>query len=106
MKWRIIADSSCDIFDLDHKPQNLYFSTVPFVITVDDKDFVDNEDLDVRELVAAMASSKKSFTSCPSPAEWIREFGEEGDVFAITISANLSGSYNSACTAKEMILEN
>ena len=106
MKWRIIADSSCDIFDLDHKPQNLYFSTVPFVITVDDKDFVDNEDLDVRELVAAMASSKKSFTSCPSPAEWIREFGEEGDVFAVTISANLSGSYNSACTAKEMILEN
>ena len=106
MKWRIIADSSCDIFDLDHKPQNLYFSTVPFVITIDDKDFVDNEDLDVSELVAAMASSKKSFTSCPSPAEWIREFGEEGDVFAVTISANLSGSYNSACTAKEMILEN
>lgn len=105
MKWRIIADSSCDIFDLDHKPENLYFSTVPFVITVDGKDFVDNADLDVHELVSAMASSSKSYTSCPSPAEWVREFGEEGDVFAITISANLSGSYNSACTAREMVLE-
>lgn len=105
MKWRIISDSSCDIFDLDQRSEDLYFSTVPFVITVDDKDYVDNEALDVRELVKAMASSKKSFTSCPSPAEWIREFGDEGDVFAVTISANLSGSYNSACTAREMILE-
>lgn len=105
MKWRIISDSSCDIFDLDHMREDLYFSTVPFVITVDDKDYVDNEELDIKELVKAMASSKKSFTSCPSPAEWIREFGEEGYVFAVTISANLSGSYNSACTAREMILE-
>lgn len=34
------------------------------------------------------------------------EFGEEGDVFAVTISSNLSGSYNSACAAKQMVLEN
>ena len=105
MKWRIVSDSSCDIFDLDHTSDELVFSTVPFVITVDDKDYVDDESLDVRELVKAMSSSKKSFTSCPSPAEWIREFGDDGDVFAVTISANLSGSYNSACTAREMILE-
>ena len=105
MKWRIISDSSCDIFDLDQRSEDLYFSTVPFVITVDDKDYVDKETLDVRELVKAITKNKKSFTSCPSPAEWIREFGDEGDVFAVTISANLSGSYNSACTAREMILE-
>ena len=105
MAFRIIADSSCDIFDIDNKPANVYFNTVPFVITVDGKDFVDDENLDVNELVA-MAASRGSHTSCPSPADWIREFGEEGDVFAITISSNLSGSYNSACTAKEMILEN
>lgn len=106
MAFRIIADSSCDIFDLDNKPANMYFNTVPFVITVDGSDFVDDEKLDVGELVEAMAVSKKSHTSCPSPADWIREFGEEGDVFAITISSNLSGSYNSACTAKQMVLEN
>jgi len=106
MAFRIIADSSCDIFDLENKPANMYFNTVPFVITVDGRDFVDDEKLDVDELVEAMAVSKKSHTSCPSPADWIREFGEEGDVFAITISSNLSGSYNSACTAKQMILEN
>lgn len=106
MNWRIIADSSCDIFDIENKPANIYFSTVPFVITVDGKDYVDDENIDVAELVAAMASSSKSHTSCPSPADWIREFGEEGDVFAVTISSNLSGSYNSASTAKQMVLEN
>ena len=106
MAFRIIADSSCDIFDLENKPANMYFNTVPFVITVDDRDYVDDEKLDVGELVEAMAVSKKSHTSCPSPADWIREFGEEDDVFAITISSNLSGSYNSACTAKQMVLEN
>lgn len=106
MAFRIIADSSCDIFDIENKPADLYFNTVPFVITVDGKDFVDNENLDVNELVEAMAAGKGSYTSCPSPADWIREFGDEGDVFAITISSNLSGSYNSACTAREMVLEN
>ena len=105
MKWKIVSDSSCDIFDLDGIQKDLSFSTVPFVITVDDKDYVDDEDLDVGELISAMESGKKSFTSCPSPADWIREFGEKGDVFAVTISANLSGSYNSACTAREMVME-
>ena len=92
MAFRIIADSSCDIFDLDRKIDGLYFNTVPFVITVDGKDFVDDEHLDVNELVEAMAVSSKSHTSCPSPADWVREFGEEGDVFALTISSNLSGT--------------
>ena len=106
MAFRIIADSSCDIFDLDRKIDGLYFNTVPFVITVDGRDFVDDDKLDVKELVEAMAASSKSHTSCPSPADWVREFGEEGDVFALTISSNLSGSYNSACTARNMVLEN
>ena len=106
MSFRIIADSSCDIFEIENKPDNVYFNTVPFVITVDGRDYVDNEEIDVHELVAAMASSSKSHTSCPSPHDWMTEFGEEGDVFAITISSNLSGSYNSACTARQMILEN
>ena len=37
MAFRIIADSSCDIFNLEQKIDDLYFSTVPFVITVDGK---------------------------------------------------------------------
>ena len=57
MSFRIIADSSCDIFEIENKPDNVYFNTVPFVITVDGRDYVDNEEIDVHELVAAMAST-------------------------------------------------
>ena len=83
MAFRIIADSSCDIFDIPGKPETIYFNTVPFVITVDGRDFTDDENLDVNELVNAMAASSKSHTSCPSPADWVREFGEKGDVVRI-----------------------
>ena len=38
MSFRIIADSSCDIFEMENKSDNIYFSTVPFVITVDGRD--------------------------------------------------------------------
>ena len=106
MFFRIIADSSCDIFKIENQSDNIYFNTVPFVITVDGTDYVDNEALNVRDLVTAMSASSKSHTSCPSPHDWMAEFGEEGDVFAVTISSNLSGSYNSACAAKQMVLEN
>jgi len=67
MFFRIIADSSCDIFKIENQSDNIYFNTVPFVITVDGTDYVDNEALNVRDLVTAMAASSKSHTSCPSP---------------------------------------
>ena len=73
-KQPIKADSSCDIFEMENKSDNIYFSTVPFVITVDGRDYVDNEEIDVHELVTAMASSSKSHTSCPSPHDWMTEF--------------------------------
>ena len=80
MFFRIIADSSCDIFKIENQSDNIYFNTVPFVITVDGTDYVDNEALNVRDLVTAMAASSKSHTSCPSPHDWMAEFGEEGMV--------------------------
>jgi DegV family protein with EDD domain len=36
---------------------------------------------------------------------WHEQFEKEGHVIAITISERLSGSYNSACVAKSMVLE-
>ena len=106
MQWNIVADSSCDIFDLDNHYENISFSYVPFIITVDDRDYVDDVDLNVGELLSAMNRSKDaSHTSCPAPYTWLREFQKPGYTIAVTISGNLSGSYNSACVAKEMILE-
>lgn len=106
MKWNIVADSSCDLFDLEQPIEGVSYSSIPFVIQVDDKEYVDDASLDTTELVRAMMECKEaSRTACPAPGDWAEAFEQEGCTIALTISSNLSGSYNSACTAKNMVLE-
>lgn len=106
MKWNIVADSSIDLFELESVQGNIEFSTVPFSISVGDVDYLDNEELDTNELVSAMKECKTaSRTACPSTGAWYEQFKKEGNVIAITITSNLSGSYNSACVARNMVLE-
>ena len=106
MEWNIIADSSCDTFELEKQYSDIRFSTIPFVISVDSKDYVDDETLDTARMVSAMEESKKtSHTSCPSPNAWYEQFLKPGYTIAVTISSRLSGSFNSATTAMNMIHE-
>ena len=43
-----------------------------------------------------------SGSACPSVGEWLDAFGDADDIFCVTITSALSGSYNSACVAKEI----
>ena len=98
---RIVSDSSCDIFSLD----GIDFKSVPLKIITADKEFCDVEGADVASMVTYLKELKgKSGSSCPATADWLDAFSLEGDVFAITITSGLSGSYNSACVAKDMCL--
>ena len=106
MKWCIVTDSSCDLVVDRQLPEDVIVREVPFIISVGDRDFVDTPDLDVPEMLQAMEDcAEASRTSCPSPDTWYQIFKEADNIIAITISANLSGSYNSAITAREMILQ-
>ena len=106
MEWNIVADSSCDLFELENRYADISFSTIPFVISVDEKDYVDDETLNTSQMVSTMEESKKaSHTACPSPEAWYKQFEKPGYTIAITISSSLSGSYNSASTAMNMIKE-
>lgn len=103
MKWNIVADSSCDLRSTDIACEATGFSTVPFVFNIDGKDYVDSEDADISEIIEAMeASSESSRSACPSPAAWEDEFKKADNTVAITISSNLSGSYNSALAARDI----
>lgn len=44
----------------------------------------------------------RSQSSCPNTDDWINAFGDADDIFCVTITSALSGSYNSACAAKEI----
>lgn len=104
MDYKIVADSSCDLNEELEK--KLDVSLVPFNISVDDKHFIDDENLDVQELIKTMKKSPNPVkTSCPSPGDFLERFKKAKDIFVVTISANLSGTYNSAVLAKEMALD-
>lgn len=106
MKWNIVADSSIDLFELEATYENIEFSTVPFSIGVGEKEYMDDSSLDIGELMSAMKACKTaSRTACPSTGAWYEQFKKDGHVIAITITSNLSGSYNSACVARNMVLE-
>lgn len=96
---KIVADSSANVLAL----QTVAFAAAPLKIITNEKEFVDDAALDVDAMVQWFDSYKeKSKTSCPNPSDWLEAFGDAEEVFCITITSGLSGSYNSACAAKQM----
>lgn len=106
MKWGIVTDSSCDLFSSVDEGGQVSISSVPFVISAGDQDFIDDESLDISAMLDAIEGTKEaSRSACPSPNAWFEKFKQADNIIALTISSNLSGSYNSAQIAKDMVLE-
>ncbi|MBR1583919.1 MAG: DegV family EDD domain-containing protein [Clostridia bacterium] len=106
MAWHIVSDSSCDLHALSGVSPDIHFTTIPFHITVGPRDYVDDGAIDVDAMLKDNETSPEAaHTACPSPQLWAEAFAQPGPVLAFTISSNLSGSYNSACAGRDMILE-
>ncbi len=98
MNYKIVADSSSDVLTLDSVP----FANVPLVIHAGEKTFVDDENCDVSAMTEYMLTYKgKSSTACPGTQDWLDAFGDADNVFCVTLTSGLSGSYNSARIAAE-----
>ncbi len=99
MNYKIVTDSSADTLNLNDVP----FESVPLKIVTSSKEYVDDQNLNVKAMVDDLFNYKgKSSSSCPNADEWLRAFGEAKYIFCVTITATLSGSYNAACIAKDM----
>ncbi len=97
--FRIVADSSADLSALP----NMNFCSAPLKIITADAEYIDDENLNVKDMVDTLSKYKgKSSTSCPNPEDWLKAFGDSQYVFCVTITATLSGSYNAAVIAKDM----
>ena len=106
MNWKIISDSSCDLKKKDIVSDVVDFDTVPFAITIDGHEMVDDEGLDTGELFDRIEHAKTpGKTACPAPNAWMAQLLETGNNILFTISENLSGSFNSANTAKKLFAE-
>ena len=94
-----MADSACDLFDIEH----VDFASAPMKIITEEREFVDEESLDIEAMVDFMDQYKgKSKSSCPNTGDWLDAFGDADDIFCVTITSGLSGSYNSAVSAKQI----
>lgn len=97
MKRKIVADSSCDMWELN----GVDFAVAPITISTDNKHYVDNQELDVHLMSEELASYKgTSHTACPSVGYWLDCYEGFDEVFVITLTGTMSGTYNSAMTAK------
>ena len=96
-KIKIVADSSSDVTALN----GVDFGLAPLKIITAEKEYIDTAALDAEAMAKALYSYKgKSSTSCPNTADWTEAFGDAELIFCLTITATLSGSYNSAMIAK------
>ncbi len=101
MSFRIVADSSANVLQLEH----VNYTTVPMKI-VTDREYVDDQNLDVAGLVADLREYKgKSGSSCPNVGEWLDAFADAQEIFCVTITKHLSGSYNAARQAADAYME-
>lgn len=101
--FKIIADSSCDLKNDYINEENIEFQVVPLSIHVDGKEFIDDENLNVETMLKAQKEfSGKSTSSCPSPGSFAESFTADYN-FCFTISSKLSGVYNSANLAKNIV---
>lgn len=102
--FKLIGDSCTDVTEELRNNANIHL--VPLTIQIDDNTVVDDESLDQSDLLQKMKMSTKSPSSaCPAPEAFMNLYGGEEDVYVVTLSSKLSGSYNSAVVAKNMYLE-
>lgn len=101
-KVRLLADSSSDLLHLD----GVDYASVPLVISANDKDYIDDENLDTHVMLDdLMAHKGRSYTACPGIDQWLQEFDGADEIYVTTITSSLSGSYNSACAARDIYLQ-
>ncbi len=105
MKYKIVIDSCGEL--LDRWKTDEKFASVPLILTVGNEDIVDDENFNQAEFLEKVAQCQECpKSSCPSPEKYCQAFDCDAEhVYAITLSSNLSGSYNSAILGKNLLLE-
>lgn len=105
MGYKIVIDSCGEL--LDEWKQDEKIESVPLTLMVGEESVIDDETFDQKSFlkkVAACPDSPKS--ACPSPERYLKAYKCDAEcVYAVTLSAELSGSYNSAQLGKSLYLE-
>ena len=105
MSYKIVMDSCGEL------PEKLkrdgHFESVPLEIFVDDYHITDDESFDQAEFLRRVRESPNCPKStCPSPERYMEAYDCKAKrIYAVTLSAQLSGSCNSAQLGRKLYLE-
>ena len=105
MSYKIIGDSCLDLTaDLKKDP---HFQIIPLTLQVEHTQVIDDETFDQKKFLELVRSSSECpQTACPSPERFKEAFEcDVEQIFVITLSEHLSGTYNSAVLAKKLYEE-
>lgn len=105
MSYKIVVDSCCELPEQYRNDER--FQIVPLSLEVGDYQIIDDENFNQAEFLAQVAACPKCPKSaCPSPELYMEAYLTDAEnVFVITLSSHLSGSYNSAELGKGLYLE-
>lgn len=104
MSFHIVCDSCTDLTEEDLKKG--CYTLVPLTLLVDGEEIIDDETFDQVDFLAKVAASKESVKSaCPAPESYMEAYSKADDIYVVTLSAELSGSYNSAVLGKNLYEE-
>lgn len=104
MSFHIVCDSCTDLTEEDLKKG--CYTLVPLTLLVDGEEIIDDETFDQADFLAKVAASKESVKSaCPAPESYMEAYSKVDDIYVVTLSAELSGSYNSAVLGKNLYEE-
>ena len=105
MTYKIIGDSCLDL--TEELKKDPHFQMIPLTLMLEDKTIIDDETFDQKEFIRMVKESEDyPKTACPSPEMFKEAYHCEAEnIFVITLSGPLSGSYNSAVLAKSLYEE-
>lgn len=110
MDFQIISDGSCDLTLELREKYNI--QVVPFYVSFDGENYQKEiDEIDIRDVYERMVKEPDVYpkTSLPSVQNFADAFlphvKEGRAIICMTITNTLSGAYNSACNAREIILE-
>ena len=100
---KIVADSACDLKEYP----GFAFETVPLTLSTEERTYVDDENLKLHDMLDYFYAHRgRSYTACPSTQAWLDAFEGADEIYVVTITSGLSGTFNSACVARDHYIEN
>ena len=104
MTAKIITDSGANCYT--DVIGGVAHANVPLTLTVDGQSWDDDQELDLDNFLAALKNTKsKTSSACPSLGKWLAAFEGADEIYVLTITSTLSGSYNVAQQAADIYLQ-